>query len=81
VKTGAEGVFCAAIPELGLGVAVKCEDGAGRASESAISAVLASLFARHEPLAAKLSDMARPEVRNWRGTVVGNLRPAGALAG
>lgn len=30
-KGGAEGVHCAALPELGLGIAVKCEDGAGRA--------------------------------------------------
>ena len=33
VKTGAEGVFCAALPEQGLGIAVKCDDGAGRAAE------------------------------------------------
>src|SRR5437899_3117246 len=30
VKTGAEGVYCAALPEQGLGIAVKCDDGAGR---------------------------------------------------
>ena len=29
VKTGAEGVYCAAVPELGLGIALKCDDGAG----------------------------------------------------
>ena len=33
VKVGAEGVFCAAVPELGLGIALKCDDGAGRAAE------------------------------------------------
>ena len=32
VKTGAEGVFCAMLPTLGLGVALKMWDGAGRAS-------------------------------------------------
>ena len=32
-KTGAEGVFCAAAPELGLGLAVKIDDGATRAAE------------------------------------------------
>ena len=26
-KTGAEGVFCAAIPEKGIAIALKCEDG------------------------------------------------------
>ncbi len=25
VKTGAEGVYCAAVPELGLGIALKCD--------------------------------------------------------
>ncbi|RVD09310.1 asparaginase, partial [Mesorhizobium sp. M2A.F.Ca.ET.029.05.1.1] len=33
VKTGAEGVYCAALPELGLGIALKCDDGAGRGAE------------------------------------------------
>src|ERR1043166_5535413 len=33
VKTGAEGVFCGALPEQGLGIALKCEDGATRAAE------------------------------------------------
>ena len=43
VKTGAEGVFCGAIPHAGLGIALKCDDGAGRASETAMAAVMASL--------------------------------------
>ena len=30
VKTGAEGVFCGAVPELGLGFALKIDDGATR---------------------------------------------------
>ena len=34
VKTGAEGVMCAALPALALGVAIKCDDGAGRAAVS-----------------------------------------------
>ena len=45
VKTGAEGVYCAAVPELGLGIALKCDDGAGRAAEVMIAAVLAKLLA------------------------------------
>lgn len=32
-KTGAEGVFCAAIPEKGIAIALKCEDGMYRAKE------------------------------------------------
>src|SRR5258706_3764046 len=34
VKTGAEGVYVAILPELGLGVAVKIDDGAARAAET-----------------------------------------------
>ena len=43
VKTGAEGVFCAALPELGLGVALKCDDGGTRASETMMAAVIDAL--------------------------------------
>jgi L-asparaginase II len=80
VKTGAEGVFCAAVPELGLGIALKCEDGTGRASDVAISAVLASLFSKDEDLSARLSALARPKLRNWNDIEVASLRPAGPLA-
>ena len=48
LKGGAEGVFCAAIPARGLGVALKCEDGAPRASEAMMAAVLARLFPEHQ---------------------------------
>jgi L-asparaginase II len=40
-KTGAEGVFCATIPEKGYGIALKCEDGSTRGAEAMIGAVLA----------------------------------------
>ncbi len=46
IKTGAEGVYCGAIPELGYGIALKCDDGAGRASEM----VMAALIARFLPM-------------------------------
>jgi len=43
VKTGAEGVFVAAVSAQGLGVALKIDDGAARASETAIAAVLTGM--------------------------------------
>src|SRR5690606_3437139 len=46
VKVGAEGVYCAAFPELGLGIALKCDDGAARAAEVA----MATLVERFLPL-------------------------------
>src|SRR5579864_3478138 len=74
VKTGAEGMFCGALPEQGLGIAVKCDDGAGRAAE----AVMASLIARFLPLddneRAALARFVRPILRNWNGIEVGALR-------
>jgi L-asparaginase II len=39
-KTGAEGVFTAAIPSLGLGIALKALDGSTRASEVALNVLL-----------------------------------------
>ena len=72
VKMGAEGVHVAALPELGLGIAVKCADGAARAAEVA----MASLLARHLPPCPELEALCRPELRNWGGTTVGELRSA-----
>lgn len=43
IKTGAEGVFVAIIPEKRLGIALKAQDGATRASEAAIASLLVSL--------------------------------------
>jgi L-asparaginase II len=79
-KTGAEGVFCAALPELGLGIALKCDDGTTRAAEVMVAAVLADLLRDDAELSTKLGDLARPKLTNWNGIDVGSLRPAGELA-
>lgn len=79
-KTGAEGVFCAAIPELGLGIALKCDDGATRAAEVMVAAVLARLLAEDAALSAAFAEMAAPKLTNWNGIEVGSLRPVGELA-
>ncbi|WP_420408793.1 asparaginase [Hoeflea sp.] len=79
-KTGAEGVYCAAIPEKGYGIALKCEDGATRGAEAMIGAVLAKLFEDDHDLAAKLSGWAEKRLKNWNGIAVGRIRPAAALA-
>jgi len=80
VKTGAEGVFCAAVEELGLGIAIKCDDGAGRAAEVVVAEVLSLLLGKDEELSAKLARLARPDLHNWNGILVGRLQPTGALA-
>jgi L-asparaginase II len=76
VKTGAEGVYCAALPEQGFGIAIKCDDGAGRAAEVATAAVLSRFLTSGEDRAA-LARFVRPRLRNWNGITVGELRPVG----
>ncbi len=80
VKTGAEGMFCGALPEQGLGIAIKCDDGAGRAAE----AVMASLIMRLLPLGnserVALARFVRPTLRNWNGIEVGALRVTEAFS-
>ncbi len=80
VKTGAEGVYCAALPRLGLGVAVKIEDGAARAAEIALAAILRKLGVLGEARAACLADRLRAPRRNWPGTHIGDVRPTAVLA-
>jgi L-asparaginase II len=79
VKSGAEGVVCAALPGEGLGIAVKCDDGASRAAEVMMAATAASLF-RADADQAALQPYLRPALRNWNGITVGTIRPSGALA-
>jgi L-asparaginase II len=77
VKTGAEGVYIAALPRLGLGIAVKIDDGTGRASETVIAAVLIALGALPEEGAAAL--IARAPVLNTRGVKIGERRATKVL--
>jgi L-asparaginase II len=69
MKTGAEGVYCGAFPHLGLGFAVKIDDGAKRASE----AVILALLNRVLPETKDLGD-GGGVIRNWAGTEVGTMR-------
>ncbi len=73
-KTGAEGVFVALLPERGVALALKAEDGAGRAAEVALLALLGELLP-NEPGLADLDTYARPVLKNVAGREVGHLRP------
>ena len=75
-KTGAEGVYAACLPDHGLGLALKVEDGAGRAAEVALLALLRALGALAPEAAAALAERARPQLRNHAGAVVGRIEPA-----
>lgn len=79
VKTGAEGVYTAILPERRLGIAVKVADGATRAAEAAIAALLVrhgAIEADH-PAARKYMDQ---PLQSRAGAVVGAVRAAETLA-
>jgi L-asparaginase II len=79
-KVGAEGVYCAALPELGLGVALKMDDGnTARACEVVMAAVVERLLALDEADAVFMETFSHPVMRNWNGIEVGGLRPSGTL--
>ena len=78
VKTGAEAVFVAILPEQGLGVALKIADGATRASEAAIVAILMRLGVL-DPAHPVVEKLLTGTQRNWRGIATGELRLAGGF--
>ena len=79
VKGGAEGVFCAALPDQGLGIAFKCDDGAGRAAEAVMAALMMRLMRLDSGEQAVVGRFAFPTLSNWNGIEVGRLRPSAAL--
>jgi L-asparaginase II len=78
-KTGAEGVYCAALPGQGLGIALKCDDGQGRAAEVMLAATVQRFLPVAGADAEGLQALAAPVLKNWNGIEVGRLRAAGNL--
>lgn len=76
IKTGAEGVYCGAIPELGLGIAIKCDDGNQRGSETMMAAIMATLLPTDDPLKAAIADLARRDIKNLNYDVTGHVTPS-----
>jgi L-asparaginase II len=79
-KVGAEGVYCVALPEQGLGLAIKMDDGnTARAVEVAMAALLRRLVpARSDAEHGLLAELSNVTLRNWRGIDVGRLAPSPA---
>jgi L-asparaginase II len=75
-KTGAEGVLTAALPEQGLGIALKISDGNARARSSALLAILDHLDTLTEAEKKQLQAHIAPEIANSRGLIVGEIRAA-----
>ncbi|MGH1419285.1 MAG: asparaginase [Hyphomicrobiaceae bacterium] len=74
MKTGAEGVYCGALPEAELGFALKIDDGLTRASAGAAIALIETLLPDARGL------MKRRTIKSWRGIEVGEIRTGPDLA-
>jgi len=75
-KTGAEGIITAALPERGLGIAVKITDGGNRARSVALLSILDHLGVLSDEDKLKLHAHISPAIINSRGDVVGDVRTA-----
>jgi L-asparaginase II len=71
IKSGADGVFTAALQERGLGVALKIDDGNSAAAEIAMLAILRRLNGLHSDELALLDGRCRAPIVNTRGVVTG----------
>ena len=76
IKTGAEGVYVAAIPARGLGIALKIDDGAARAAEVAMGHLLLAHGGLDDEARLRVQEMIAPRLRNAAGREVGGLAPA-----
>jgi len=74
IKAGAEGVYCGALPQAGLGLALKVDDGAGRAAGVIMGRLLVKLGILSDEEQTRLSATLEPAVSNRRGHPVGRIR-------
>ena len=80
LKGGAEGVYAGAVPGQGLGICLKVDDGAGRASKATFGAILRHLGVIDEAMERRLAHQLTPDVTNWEGRVVGRIRAPADLS-
>jgi L-asparaginase II len=79
-KVGAEGVYCAALPARGLGVAIKIDDGNNaRAAEVVMAAVTEAFVDLNDGDTAFMRTLSDVTLSNWNGIEVGRLRATEAL--
>jgi L-asparaginase II len=72
-KVGTEGTHALAVPELGIGIAIKSEDGAQRAQFPAALRILQRFEVLPMELSPRLTEFLRRPVRNSRGEEVGEV--------
>jgi L-asparaginase II len=76
-KVGAEGVYCASLPEAGLGVAIKMDDGnTARGCEVVMAALIARLVRLDDAEQGFVAGLADVPLHNWNGIAVGRLAAA-----
>ncbi|MFZ3101743.1 MAG: asparaginase [Desulfitobacteriaceae bacterium] len=74
-KAGAEGVQCLGLLEQGIGIAIKIEDGAIRATAPTCIEVLRQLGVLSEKELQQLNSRHYAPIKNQRNEIVGELRP------
>ena len=74
MKVGAEGVYTACLPELGLGIALKVRDGTRRAAEVAVSSVIESLLDLDGSEKGEMSQFVRPILTNRNNMKTGEMK-------
>lgn len=73
VKVGADGCYTASLPEKGLGVAIKMDDGGDRAAQIALGETLKALGVLSDAMASELNEYIAPTLTNSRGDVIGRV--------
>ena len=80
-KGGAEGVQCGAIRDKGWGYAIKCDDGRMEASHVMVATLLKRFADPDADELTVLDRFATLQIKNVRGTVVGEMRAVGEIVG
>lgn len=76
VKTGADGVYTAALEDLQLGIALKIDDGTREAAEVTLLAVLNRLGVLNDDEMEALAQRCRMPITNTRGVLTGHREPS-----
>jgi L-asparaginase II len=81
VKVGAEGVYCAALPELGYGIALKADDGHARAAEAMMAGLILRFLPLNDEERRTVEALAQPVFKNWNGIEVGKIQLSPTILG
>jgi L-asparaginase II len=73
LKFGADGIYCGALPEQGIGFALKCDDGSVPAATAMVAALLLEISNPTPEQAKVLQSRVRQHQRNWAGHEIGYI--------